>query len=87
MTGLGTENAPAERVGSTDGEAAVAELRYPGGVAEFPILPSTSGASSIDLSSLTKQTGLTSLDYGFVNTAATRSAITYIDGEDRKSVV
>ncbi|MDN2840287.1 citrate (Si)-synthase, partial [Campylobacter jejuni] len=37
--------------------------------------------SSIDLSSLTKQTGLTSLDYGFVNTAATRSAITYIDGD------
>jgi citrate synthase len=62
-------------------EAAVAQLSYPGGVAEFPILPSTQGASSIDLSSLTKQTGLTSLDYGFVNTAATRSAITYIDGD------
>ncbi|MCI0155981.1 citrate synthase [Leifsonia shinshuensis] len=56
-------------------------MHYPGGVAEFPILPSTQGASSIDLSSLTKQTGLTSLDYGFVNTAATRSAITYIDGD------
>ncbi len=82
MTGLGTENAPAERVGSTDDEAAVAELRYPGGVAEFPILSSTAGASSIDLSTLTRQTGLTSLDYGFVNTAATRSAITYIDGDE-----
>ncbi|MDN4615735.1 citrate synthase [Leifsonia sp. F6_8S_P_1B] len=56
-------------------------MTYPGGTAEFPILASTQGASSIDLSSLTKQTGLTSLDYGFVNTAATRSAITYIDGE------
>ena len=30
---------------------------------------------------LTRQTGLTALDYGFVNTASTRSAITYIDGE------
>ncbi|WP_442786506.1 citrate synthase [Leifsonia sp. AG29] len=63
-------------------KAAVASLTYPGGTAEFPILPSTDGASSIDLSTLTRQTGLTSLDYGFVNTAATRSAITYIDGDN-----
>ncbi len=54
---------------------------YPGGVAEFPILPATAGASAIDLSSLTRQTGLTSLDQGFVNTAATASEITYIDGD------
>lgn len=60
---------------------AVATLRYPGGEAEFPILPSTAGASSIDISTLTKQTGLTTLDQGFVNTAATTSAITYIDGD------
>ena len=58
-----------------------ATLTYPGGSAEFPILPSVDGASSIDISTLTKQTGFTSLDYGFVNTAATRSEITYIDGE------
>ncbi|GAA2236836.1 citrate synthase [Herbiconiux moechotypicola] len=56
-------------------------LTHPGGTAEFPLLPSVDGASSIDLSSLTKQTGLTTLDYGFVNTAATKSAITYIDGD------
>jgi citrate synthase len=58
-----------------------ATLAYPGGTAEFPIVPSVDGASSIDLSTLTKQTGLTALDYGFVNTAATRSAVTYIDGD------
>ena len=58
-----------------------ATLTYPGGTAEFPILRSVDGASSIDISTLTRQTGLTTLDYGFVNTAATRSAITYIDGE------
>nr|WP_144267758.1 citrate synthase [Leifsonia xyli] len=56
-------------------------MTYPGGVAEFPMLPSSQGPGSIDLSSLTRQTGLTSLDYGFVNTAATRSSITYIDGD------
>ncbi|MEO6942206.1 MAG: citrate synthase [Terrimesophilobacter sp.] len=60
---------------------AVATLSFPGGSAEFPIVHSTDGASSIDFSNLTKQTGLTALDQGFVNTAATKSAITYIDGD------
>jgi citrate synthase len=60
---------------------ATVTLGFPGGSAEFPILPSTDGASSIDISSLTKETGLTTLDQGFVNTAATKSAITYIDGD------
>ena len=58
-----------------------ATLQFPGGTADFPILPSTEGASSIDVSTLTRATGLTALDQGFVNTAATSSAITYIDGE------
>ena len=58
-----------------------ATLSFPGGTAEFPIRRAVDGNSSIDLSTLTRQTGLTGLDYGFVNTASTRSAITYIDGE------
>jgi len=62
-------------------DADKAILQYPGGTAEFPILTSVDGASSIDVSTLTKQTGLTALDYGFVNTASTKSAITYIDGD------
>jgi citrate synthase len=57
-------------------------LQYPGGTAQFPIVPSVAGASSIDLSSLTKQTGYTALDLGFVNTASTSSKITFIDGEN-----
>jgi citrate synthase len=64
------------------GDESKATLNYPGGTAEFPINTSTQGASSIDFSTLTKQTGLTSLDYGFVNTAPTRSEITYIDGDE-----
>ncbi len=63
----------------TDGEKAT--LSFPGGSAEFPILDSTAGARSLDVSSLAKQSGLTTLDYGFVNTAATKSAITFIDGD------
>ncbi|WEO79286.1 citrate synthase [Cryobacterium sp. SO2] len=58
-----------------------ATLTYPGGSAQFPILGSTDGPSSIDIGTLTKQTGFTTFDSGFVNTAATKSAITYIDGE------
>ena len=58
-----------------------ATLNFPGGTAEFPIRRAVDGNSSIDLSTLTRQTGLTALDYGFVNTASTRSEITYIDGE------
>ena len=57
-------------------------LEFPGGRAEFPVILSTEGSSSIDFSTLTKQTGYTSLDYGFVNTAATSSTITYIDGDE-----
>ncbi|MCS5715247.1 citrate synthase [Herbiconiux sp. CPCC 205716] len=62
-------------------DAQKATLTYPGGTAEFPILKSVDGASSLDISTFTKQTGLTTVDYGFVNTAATKSAITYIDGD------
>ncbi|WP_353987583.1 citrate synthase [Ruicaihuangia caeni] len=58
-----------------------ATLEFPGGTAEFPIVDSVDGASSIDIATLTKQTGYTALDQGFVNTAATKSAITYIDGD------
>ncbi|RLK49080.1 citrate synthase [Microbacterium telephonicum] len=50
--------------------------------AELPVLHGTDGASAIDIATLTKQTGHTTIDYGFVNTAATKSAITYIDGDE-----
>jgi citrate synthase len=66
--------------GST-GETDSVRLSFPGGSSDFPILRSVDGPSSIDMSSLTRQTGFTSLDQGFVNTASTRSAITFIDGE------
>lgn len=50
--------------------------------AELPIIAGTEGHSSLDMSTLTRQTGYTGLDYGFVNTAATASAVTYIDGDN-----
>ncbi len=58
-----------------------ATLSFPGGSAQFPIIRGTAGHDSIDVSTLMKQTGYTALDQGFVNTASTRSSITYIDGD------
>lgn len=56
-------------------------LRHPGGELELPVVPATEGSSGLDVSKLLKETGQVTLDPGFVNTAACRSAITYIDGD------
>ncbi len=57
-------------------------LHYPGGEAQFPIVHGSDGHPGIDVSSLTRQTGFTALDPGFVNTASTNSGITFIDGDE-----
>ncbi|MEY4647863.1 MAG: hypothetical protein RL009_279 [Actinomycetota bacterium] len=57
-------------------------ITYPGGSADFPILKSADGDSAIDLSKLNAITGLNAFDQGFVNTASTRSAITFINGDE-----
>ena len=57
-------------------------LNFSGGTAEFPVVPSVDGPPSIDVSTLTKQTGYTALDQGFVNTASTSSGITFINGDE-----
>jgi citrate synthase len=56
-------------------------LNYPGGSAEFPIVSAIDGADVIDFSKLHSATGLNAYDQGFVNTASTKSSITFIDGE------
>ena len=57
-------------------------LQHGGGSTELQVLEASDGRSAIDVSKLTRDTGLTALDYGFVNTSATRSSITYIDGDE-----
>ena len=47
----------------------------------LPILVGSEGEKALDISKLRKETGLVTLDEGYVNTAACRSAITYLDGE------
>ncbi|MGO2112270.1 MAG: citrate synthase [Pseudoclavibacter sp.] len=54
--------------------------QHPGGTAEFPVLRAVEGPDAVDVSTFTKQTGFTALDNGFVNTASTKSAITFING-------
>ncbi|GAB3283230.1 citrate synthase [Parasphingorhabdus pacifica] len=56
-------------------------LRYDAGDHEMPVAPATEGAPGVDLGKLLAQTGLVTLDPGFVNTAACKSDITYIDGD------
>ncbi|GGC73052.1 citrate synthase [Hoyosella rhizosphaerae] len=56
-------------------------LRYPGGDYEMPITRATEGNDGFNLGKLLSTTGYTTLDGGFVNTASTSSAITYIDGD------
>ena len=56
-------------------------LRYDGGEIELPRLEAAEGNAGYDVSKLLKETGTVTYDPGFVNTAATSSAITYIDGD------
>ncbi|MGS1078023.1 citrate synthase [Pseudoxanthomonas beigongshangi] len=48
----------------------------------LPILKPTLGNNCVDISKLTKETGLFTYDSGFTATASCKSAITYIDGDN-----
>ncbi|MDZ4828363.1 MAG: citrate synthase [Actinomycetota bacterium] len=56
-------------------------LRWDGKEIELPIVRGTEGEVAIDISKLRAQSGLITLDYGFMNTGATESAVTFIDGD------
>jgi citrate synthase len=61
--------------------AATAELRMGERVLQLPVEQATEGRSAVNVGKLLATADMTTLDYGFANTAATRSAITYLDGE------
>ncbi|MBB3277933.1 MULTISPECIES: citrate synthase [Pseudoxanthomonas] len=48
----------------------------------LPVLKPTLGNNCVDISKLTKETGLFTYDSGFTATASCKSAITYIDGDN-----
>lgn len=56
-------------------------LRYGDGEYTYPVIDSTVGDKGFDIGKLRAQTGLVTLDSGYGNTAAYKSAITYLDGE------
>ncbi|MDR2280038.1 citrate synthase [Gordonia sp. PDNC005] len=70
---MSVENGAAEQQNGT--------FTYPGGKIDLPILKASEGSDSVALGSFLSQTGMTTFDGGFVNTASTKSAITYIDGD------
>jgi citrate synthase len=59
-----------------------AVLHLDGKETKFRVVRGTEGETAIDISKLRAETGLITLDYGYVNTGATESAITFIDGDE-----
>lgn len=59
----------------------IAEIILDGKKFEFPVITGTEGEKAIDISKLRDETGYVTLDTGYKNTGATKSAITFLDGE------
>src|SRR3954466_11214028 len=58
-----------------------AELILDGKSYKFPVLEGTEKEKAIDIAKLRDLTGYVTLDTGYKNTGATKSAITFLDGE------
>jgi citrate synthase len=67
--------------GTTQLASDTVELTYDGKSLSLPIVEGTEGERAIDIAKLRAQTGLITLDSGYVNTGSCKSAITFIDGE------
>lgn len=59
-----------------------ADLTVDGKTYSFPTLEGTEKEKAFDISNLRDQTGYVTLDRGYKNTGATKSAITFLDGEE-----
>ncbi|HEY6866152.1 MAG TPA: citrate/2-methylcitrate synthase, partial [Candidatus Eisenbacteria bacterium] len=66
---------------TTQTATAGATLTFEGKSVSLPLVTGTEGETAIDVQSLRAKTGLITLDPGYGNTGASRSAITFIDGE------
>jgi citrate synthase len=58
-----------------------ATLTYDGKTLTLPVFTGSEAESAVDIQKLRAQTGLITLDPGYGNTGACRSAVTFIDGE------
>ncbi len=50
-------------------------------IVELPVITGSEGETAIDIAKLRAQSGLITLDHGYVNTGSCTSAITFLDGE------
>ncbi len=57
-------------------------ISYEGTTHEYAVVEGTEHERAIDISKLRAETGLITLDYGYMNTGSTESAITFIDGDE-----
>lgn len=60
----------------------IAKLELGGKTYEFPVIEGTENEKAIDISALRALTGYITIDSGFKNTGSTKSAITFLDGEE-----
>jgi citrate synthase len=60
----------------------VAKIELDGKTYEFPVVVGTENEKAIDISKLRDTTGYVTLDTGYKNTGATKSKITFLDGEE-----
>ena len=58
-----------------------AELKIDDKVLEVPVIVGTEDEHAIDIGKLRAQTGYVTIDPAYINTASTKSAITFLDGE------
>lgn len=61
--------------------AKTAQLIYDGKTYELPVVEGTEGETAVDINDLLEKSGLVTLDLGYKNTGATKSAITFLDGD------
>ncbi len=58
-----------------------AEIKHASGSLEVPVIIGSENEQALDIAQLRAKTGLVTLDPAFMNTASTKSAITFLDGE------
>ena len=59
----------------------IAKIELDGKVYELPVIEGSENEKAIDISKLRELTGYITLDTGYKNTGATKSSITFLDGE------
>ncbi len=60
----------------------IAKLSFKGKEYDLPVIEGTENEQAIDIAKLRGQSGLITIDPGYKNTGSTKSAITFLDGEE-----